>query len=119
MANIKQLYEAFTIAGNIVAEKISEKNNIHLEFEPKFYEDYGWFCGWFNVDKFGGGVLAVKYYNGKWFFDEKELGINSDGSPVMPFSIENQKILEKKAVELYKIRVTDKLADFINSQNED
>lgn len=78
----------------------------------KNYEEFGWYVGIFEVDKFGGSACEIKNVAGQWLFSdfntEKHCSSLQEALSLVPAEVERER----------SVRCTDDLYDFINSQHD-
>lgn len=68
---------------------IVKKMNIPCIVEYKLYDKYNWFYGAFMTDKFGGIGAIIKYYNSKWYINDKECSSDLDAFMQVPGLMSN------------------------------
>lgn len=105
MTDLRKKFDDFVIECKLVEYAVN-KSGVTCIMEPDFYEDYNWFCVAFMTDKFGGIAAIIKYYDNKWFINEKEVPSSLDALTQVPELMK----------DLYDKRDMEGLADFINSQ---
>lgn len=108
-------YEDFKCSVSLISDLLNKQGVFNM-VKTRNYADFDWFLASFMVDAFGGDAYMVGCLQGKWYCENFTKGTEREFKDSFGECFDG---VSDALVELFKVRNTQELCDFINSQNED